>query len=401
MNYSNNLYGYKFKTEDDWLNITSIDFVVSTPEENVKFCYSASYGAYMEPALQDCYRVGKANSYKLNILNPYLMYKDYVIEGDKTPKYYIGFKTVDQKQNITIKPQINKYQTESRNLENIPTSISISKNSKTILTSPKNIYVFVQLQVCSPKTNVDINFFIAYNNTLLNYRDNIDSDNKIYIANIENTNLDTGLNLTTDNTAKVFVRHIGLEEEYYPYCEDIKLSFDRENHTLKFKQPIEEEEFKYTLYIDHYGTLKNKSYTLCSIAENTKLAHYSTNITSSDVDIKIQLDFDSEELKDYKQFDALVLAEQINNGKIMILSDLIQVKLPNSDDSGTNTTLIIIIVVLAVVLVGGGIGLFFFLRKYKNRPNSKKLDAKQTSLAMVDNEKNEKMIMSSATERNE
>ena len=402
LNDSNNLYGYKFKTEDDWLNITSIDFVVSTKEQNVKFCYSATFGAYMEPAMQDCYRVGSDNSYKLNILNPYLMYKDYLIEGDKTAKYYIGFKTVDQRQNIIIKPQINKYQIESRNLENIPSSISFTKNAKTILTSPKNIFIFVQLQVCSPispNTNVEINFFIAYNNTLLNYRDNI--DNKINIFNIENTNLDTGLNLTTDNTAKVFVRHIGLEEQYFPYWEDIKLSFDKENSTLSFKQPIEEEEFKYTVYIDHYDTLKNKSYTLCSIAENTKLAHYSTNITSSEVDIKIQIDFNLDELKDYKEFDALVLAEQINNGKLMILSDLIQVKLKkNPEESSTNTTLIIIIVVLAVVLVGGGIGLFFFLRKYKNKPNSKKLDAKQTSLAMVDNE-NEKMIMSSATERNE
>ena len=98
----------------------------------------------------------------------------------------------------------------------------------------------------------------------------------------------------------------------------------------------------------------------------------------------------------------MVLAEQINNGKLMILSNLVQIRLPtnNDDNGGSNTTLIIIIVVLAVVLVGGGIGIFFFLRKYKNRPNSKKLDAKQTSLAMVDNE-NEKMIMSSATEKNE
>ena len=400
---TNNLYGYKFKTEDDWLNITSVDFVVSTKEDNVKFCYSTSFGAYMEPASQDCYRVGSANTYTLNIINPYLMYKDYIINGDQVAKYYVGFKTFDQKQNIAIKPQINKYQIQSRNLENIASSISITKNGKTILTSPKDIYVLVQLQVCTPGKSIDIDFFNAFNNTQLNHKDHIESSQKIYYTIIENINMDTGLNLTTDNTAKVFVRHIGLEEEYYPYTENIKLSFDKETYTFKFNQPIEQEEFKYTVYIDHYDTFKNKSFSLCSFAENTKIAHYSKNITSSDIENKIQIDFNNtEELKDYRQFDAVVLAEQINNGKLMILSNLVQIRLPtnNDDNGGSNTTLIIIIVVLAVFLVGGGIGLFFFLRKYKNRPNSKKLDAKQTSLAMVDNE-NEKMIMSSATEKNE
>ena len=89
----------------------------------------------------------------------------------------------------------------------------------------------------------------------------------------------------------------------------------------------------------------------------------------------------------------MILAEQINNGKIMILANIISVTMNEN-----NTTLIIIIIVLGIVLVGGVIAGFIFLKKYKNKPNSKKLDAKQTSLAMVDNE-NEKMIQSSATER--
>ena len=402
LNSTENLFGYKFKTEDDWLNITSVDFVVSTSEENVKFCYSASYGAYMEPALQDCYRVGKTNSYKLNIINPYLMYKDYTLDGNEIMKYYMGFKTVDQKQNITITPKENYYQNKIRNLENIPNSVSITKNNSTILTSPNNIFVFIQLQVCTPNKMVDIEFFNAFNNTPLNYRYNIDSEEKIYYLSLENTRLDTGLNLTTDNAAKVFVRHIGLEEKYNPYCEELTVSFDKGNHTIKFKQPIAEEEFKYTVFIDHYDTLKNKSLTLCSVAENIRLAHYSKTINSTEENIEIFIDFDSAELTEYKEFDALVLAEQVNNGKLMILSNIIQFKLPpdGGDSGGSNTTLIIIVVVLGVVLVAGGIIIFFCLKKYKNKPNSKKLDAKQTSLAMVDNE-NEKMIMSTATEKNE
>ena len=53
-----------------------------------------------------------------------------------------------------------------------------------------------------------------------------------------------------------------------------------------------------------------------------------------------------------------------------------------------------------MILICGGIIIFICLKRYKNKPNSKKLDAKQTSLAMVDNE-NEKMIMSTATEKND
>ena len=189
------------------------------------------------------------------------------------------------------------------------------------------------------------------------------------------------------------MRHSGIEDEYYPYVEDVVISYVQENKTITFKQPIAEEEFKYTVYIDHKGTFKSKNYNLCSFAENSKLAHFSKSVNSSDEDIVIEIDFDSADLQDYTDFDAMVLAEQINNGKIMILSNIISVTMNEN-----NTTLIIIIIVLGIVLVGGVIAGFIFLKKYKNKPNSKKLDAKQTSLAMVDNE-NEKMIQSSATER--
>ena len=390
-NDTDNLYGYKFKTDDDWLNYTSVDFLVSTNEENVKFCYSTSFGSFMEPALQDCYRVGRANSYKLNIINPYLMFKDYVTAGDEIMKYYVGFKTVDQNQKIEIKPTLNKYSTKLRNLENDPKSISVNRNNNTILTAPNSPYVFIQMQVCDANKYVEIDFFNAYNNTSLKHRDMID-DNPYYLS-IENTRLDTLLSLSTDNTAKVFVRHSGIDEEYYPYVEDLVITFNKENNTIKLKQPIPEEEFIYTVYIDHKGTLKSKNYNLCSFAENNKLAHFSKSVNSSDEDINIGIDFNLEDLQDYTDFDAMVLAKQINNGKIMILSNVISVSANEN-----NTTLIVVVIVLGVVLVGGGIAVYILLKRYKNKPNSKKLDAKQTSLAMVDNE-NEKMIQSTATER--
>ena len=219
---------------------------------------------------------------------------------------------------------------------------------------------------------------------------------------IENIRLDTELSMTLDTSSKIFVKHTGLNEEYYPDVKKISLSFNRTSNTLKFNQPIANEEFNYTIYVDYRDRLKNQNITLCSVAENTKLARYSKSINSAEEKIEETIDFNSNELKDFTNYDMLVLATQINNGKLMILSNLIQGNLPKGGDGDneTKTELIIIIVVLTVILICGGIIIFICLKRYKNKPNSKKLDAKQTSLAMVDNE-NEKMIMSTATEKND
>ena len=408
-NDTDNLFGYKFKTDNDWLNYTSISFTVSTDKENVKFCYSTNLGSFMEPSLQDCYRVGKSNSYTLTILNPYLMYKDYTTASEEIMKYYVGFKTVERDQNITITPKFNKYSTNYRNLENIPTSVMVKKTESTILTAPSenNKYIFFQMQICSDNKILHIDLFNAYNHSTLNHGENIESNQKTYFSTIENTKLDTELNMTLeevdvhDMETKVFVRHIGMNEEYYPYAEDITLSFDRTNNTVTFNQPIANEEFKYTIYVDHRGNLKEKNFNLCSVVENSKLAHYSKMITSSEAKVNEVIDFESEELKDYGDFDLMILAEQINNGKMMFLSNVLQGKAKTDDEgAGLRTELIIIIVVLTVALISGGIVLFICLKRYKDKPTSNKLDAKQTSLAMVDNE-NDKLIMSTATEKNE
>ena len=169
-NKTSNLYGYKFKTEDDWLNYTGISFLISTPEENAKFCYSTSFGAYMEPSLQDCYIIGKYNPYTLNILNPYLMYNNYIIEEDEIIKYYVGFKTVKREQEIKITPIYNKYEAKIRNFEDTPINVIIAQNNNVILTAPKEnkYYIFLQMQVCDKdKKIVDLDFFDAYNNISL------------------------------------------------------------------------------------------------------------------------------------------------------------------------------------------------------------------------------------------
>ena len=404
LNETSNLFGYKFNTNDSWLNYTSISFMVSTMEENVKFCYSTNLGSFMEPSLQDCYRVGISNTYTITVLNPYLMYKDYTTASEEIMKYYVAFKTVEQKQNITITPTFNNYATKNRNLENIPLSMMITKSGSTILTSPaeNTKYIFFQMKVCSPEKTVEYQLLNAYNKSSLNIGGNIFSTDDIYFSMIENIRLDTELSMTLDTSSKIFVKHTGMNEEYYPDVKKISLSYNRTSNILKFNKPISNEAFTYTIYVDKRDNLKNQDITLCSVVENTKLAHYSKTVISAEETIKETIDFSSNELKDLEDYDMLVLATQINNGKLMILSNLIQGRLSRSNDENneTKTELIIIVVVLTVILICGGIIVFICLKRYKNKPNSKKLDAKQTSLAMVDNE-NEKMIMSTATEKND
>ena len=392
------LFGYKFSTNDDRLNYTNISFLVSTKEDNVKFCYTTNFGSYMEPSAQDCYRVGIANTYTLTIQNPYLMYKDYTL-GNGVMPYYVSFKVDNPNQNITITPTLNRYKALERNLENIPNSVDVTKQASTILTPPSENkeYLFVQVQVCDENRDFGYNVLNAYNGSSLNSQGNVRYDDKIYYFSITNTKLDTELSLTTDTYTKVFVKHTGLDDIYSTNVEEINMKFFKDNNTLSFNQPIIGEEFKYTIYVDDLNVIKNKKYRLCNFVLPIK-DHYSQSITSQDEYVFIKIDFDADKLKDLEGFDLIILAEQVDNGKLMILSDVLQGN--PSSTSANRTVLIIVVSVLSIILIAGGIGVYFFLKKYKSRPNSKKIDAKQTSLADVDNP-NEKMIMSTATEKND
>ena len=74
------------------------------------------------------------------------------------------------------------------------------------------------------------------------------------------------------------------------------------------------------------------------------------------------------DLEGYKDFEVLILAEEVNNGKMMILSDIYSPNGGVEPSSGTNTALIVIIIVLAIVCIAGGIAVFIYVRKLKNKP---------------------------------
>ena len=396
-NRTANLFAYKFRTGDDRLNYTKATFTVSTFEDNVKFCYASNLGAFIDPSLQNCFRVGRSNPYDISVLNPFVMYKDYYTD-EEVMDYYVSFRTEDIAQNITIVPKLTSYKTLNRNTEGFGKSISVTNGqSSTILTTPAGDkqFLFVQIHVCTPDENLNYEFNNAYYDTSLGETGYIQANTKNNFRNIANTKLDTELVLKTLGNSKVFVKHTGINTKYQPVVEDLKVTFDAENYLLNFNQPIEGEEFKYTVYLDKRGALVNQAYTLCSVAENTKLAHFSGSVTSNEGSVNFPLDFSAPELVDYKSFDVLVLAEQVNNGKLMILSNILSHTIISEESS--NLALIIILVILAVLLVVGGIFIFICLRNIKNKPMEKAIIAKPTNLDDIQaTNKGEKMLDSMA-----
>ena len=422
-----NLFGYKYDTTSTRLNYTGVDFKVSTAEDNVKFCYSTNLGTYINPSLQNCYRVGKSNPYTISTLNPLVMYRNYY--SDDQLNYYVGFRTVELNQNITITPILKKYDTTERNLEGAKNKISITNNNQysTILTAPKNNdpFIFTHIQVCTKNKPLSYEFLNAYNYSYLFNGEIPANSNKNFIV-IDNTKLDTELKLRADNGVEVFVKHVGVTENRILEVKDIIIDYNKSTCELNWTQPIDNEEFKYTIYIDKINNLKNKDYTLCSVTEISKLGHYSDTITTDSNNPKYVIPFDKPELGDeYKDFGVIILAEQVNFGKITILSSVVDSngKSYDGDDSeeeesdstesdssetdtnnndndndnkgNTKTGLVILIVILGVIIIFGAAFALYVYCKYKTRGEVSEKN-KATSMALINSTKKDKLVESQA-----
>ena len=371
-----NLFAYIFKKDIDSFNYTSINLTVSTNEENVKFCYSTNLGAFITPSLHNCYRVGKLNPYTLSILNPYIMYKNYYISEDIID-YYVSFKTIDINQNITISPKFGKYSTNKRILEGYPNTFEISNVEKTLLTKPSNNekYLFAQMEICTPDTSIDYKFSNAYNFNEVE-KGQIQYNPKNNFKILENPYLDTLLEFQNPNgnnkNPEIFFKYIGTNENYNPTIKDINIYFDKKDSILHFNPPIQDEEFKYTIYIDKKDYLYNQSHNLCNITKLTKLAHYSETFSSTENEVTRKIYFNQTLLKGYNSFDVLILAD---NGKLMILSKVFSGEAneesednkDNKDSKDSSKLWILAIIIPLFVLIL--IAIFIFIR-YKKKKNN-------------------------------
>ena len=140
------------------------------------------------------------------------------------------------------------------------------------------------------------------------------------------------------------------------------------------------------------------------IIDISKLGRYSEIKKTNSRTPNTTLDFTKPELVDCTEFDVIIVAEQINKGKLTILSPVYNSRGESSDDEGdnpnkgdgnNNTGLIIIIVVLSAVIIGGGIAAFFIIRKYKSK-GMISTDGKATSMALLKSTASDKLVESQA-----
>ena len=166
--------------------------------------------------------------------------------------------------------------------------------------------------------------------------------------------------------------------------------------------------------MDKLNNIRKQQYTICSIAEVSKLSHFSLSLQTNSNTPNITIpDYGS----DYKDIDMIIIAEQVNLGKITIMSNVFDSnnKKPepmppsppepdenNKDNEGTNNNvgLIVLIVILSVAIIAGAIFAFIIYRKYKGKGEATKKN-KETSMALIKSTKNDKLIESQAQEANQ
>ena len=412
-----NLYGYIYDQSPSKLNYTGVDFEVSTTEDNVKFCYSTNLGTYIFPSLQNCFRVGKNNPYTISTLNPYVMHKNYTF--DQYISYYVGFRTLDKNHNIIITPNPIKYDTTERNIEGRKNKVKISGDLdeiSTILTAPENHenYIFVETCLCTKKAHVSYQFLNAYNHSNLGSDGQL-NNNKIKITVLENPKLDTELRIFNGkNGNEVFVKHFGYDNAKHtkptpPSPTTIAISYNYETHVLNWTQPLKKEKFEYQIYIDKIGVIRKQNYTLCHVAEVTKLGHHKELLTTDSETPNITIDFSQPDLgPDYGDFDIIIVAEQIDNQKFTFLSPTYNSKGEHDEDEPddssdvqptdepkpeSKTGLIVIISILSVVIIGGGIAGVLIFMKYRKKAQIIEQN-KQTSMALLNSTKQDKLVES-------
>ena len=128
--------------------------------------------------------------------------------------FYVSFKTNNNGQNITNAPNFDKYSINKRILEGYPNIIEITKNEERILlTKPFNNekYLFTQMEICTPDTSVEYEFYNTIYNSKLGETGKIEANSKNNFKNIENTYYIYLVFKKNGNkgASRVFIKHSG------------------------------------------------------------------------------------------------------------------------------------------------------------------------------------------------
>ena len=180
---------------------------------------------------------------------------------------------------------------------------------------------------------------------------------------------------------------------------------------MDWTQPLINENFNYTIYIDKINQIKKQNYTLCDIAEVSKLGHHTDTKVSKERNPNITLDFAKWEIdpKTYGEFDIIIIAEQLEKQKLTFMSATYdsmggnneepdkkeeeEEEPPNPPDDGGNVGLIVVISILSVVIIAGIIAAVFIFMKYRKKTKVIE-ENKQTSMALLNSTQQDKLVES-------
>ena len=334
--YSSELNTYLFEFPNDALNkdfYTYANLTMSgeNQDDNIKFCFTTSIGGALKPSSENCYRVSKTNSYSLKVYNPFIMYKNYEYSDDL--KYSVTLKPVTEATNFGIKADIYKYDTTIRIKEGTNSKIKIDSNLQNgaILTPPEieTNSIFVQIQVCDEENSIETKVLDVLNQDELLPSETIDKGQKNKYRAFTNKLMDTEFYVSGKENTEVFLRIAGLSTTYTPsFSKDPKINYDESWNTLYIESPFEtNEDLEITVLIDDENVIKNKGYTLCSFVDKSfdDLAKLHQSVTIENGKIAFMLlNFAKAGYEPGDKFDALVYYEQLNKGKMVFISKLIQ-----------------------------------------------------------------------------
>ena len=154
-------------------------------------------------------------------------------------------------QNILIKSNQIINSTNEKIIEGENSKIKILDYSyDAILEAPINQtkYILTYINICKKGESLSYEFYNAYDGSYLGYG-YINSNIGYGLKSVPNTKLGTKLKLIGKKDLEVFVKYIGLNSYYQPNIEEIKLYYDKDKKKLSWTQPIENEEFRYDIYI--------------------------------------------------------------------------------------------------------------------------------------------------------
>ena len=206
------------------------------------------------------------------------------------------------------------------------------------------------------------------------------------------------------------MKHTGYNSKAFYSPKKIKIYYNRTDDVINWTQPLNNENFNYSIYIDKINNIKKQNYTLCDIAEVTRLSHYMDTLVTNSKTPNITLDFSKWGLdkETFGEFDIIVIAEQTDKQKFTFMSATYDSLGQNNEDpddtdeqpsdegegeGGSNTGLIVVISILSVVIIGGIIAAVLIFLKYRNK--TRIIDQnKQTSMALLNSTQQDKLVES-------